>query len=405
MTSLRTGIRDLIRSRIFERFDASLGGAVGALEVALLAWGFALVRDPAMLPVGPLLLAGAANAALHAALYRRAREAAAVPGPVGALARAYAALGLAVVIVGCAVIGSALAAVLAAWAGVGGAASLGAFRVLSPVGAAACGLALAWGFSNRLRPFQVSRVPVTVAGLEPDLAGLCVAHLSDLHIGNGLEGRRLDALVDRVHALDPDLIVLTGDLFDYDPSHVEAGAAVLGRLSAPLGVYAVLGNHDVYTGIDRIATALARFAPGLQLLRDSWERLPVPARLYIAGVDDPGSDWTSGGRGLASIDKLAAALPNDGPSLLLVHRPDAFHQAAELGFPLVLAGHFHGGQVALPGSRGRWNVARLLSPFHQGLFRRGDSWLYVSRGLGFAGPRIRLGAQPEIALLQLDPGD
>jgi predicted MPP superfamily phosphohydrolase len=89
--------------------------------------------------------------------------------------------------------------------------------------------------------------------------------------------------------------------------------------------------------------------------------------------------------------------------VLLVHRPDAFAQAAALGLPLVLAGHFHGGQIALPVGEGRWNAARLLTPYHRGRYRLGDATLYVSRGLGFAGPRVRFGSRPEIAVLELVP--
>jgi predicted MPP superfamily phosphohydrolase len=87
--------------------------------------------------------------------------------------------------------------------------------------------------------------------------------------------------------------------------------------------------------------------------------------------------------------------------LLLVHRPDAFVQAAALGVRLVLAGHFHGGQLALPVGNGRWNAACFLTPYHRGLYRTGDATLYVSRGLGFAGPRVRFGSRPEIAVLEL----
>jgi predicted MPP superfamily phosphohydrolase len=130
-------------------------------------------------------------------------------------------------------------------------------------------------------------------------------------------------------------------------------------------------------------------------------RLPADAPLYLAGIEDPGRDWTEHGHGLVMMEKLAAAAPSDGPMLLLVHRPDAFVQAAALGFRLVLAGHFHGGQLALPIGDGRWNVARLLTPYHRGLYRLGEATLYVSRGLGFAGPRVRFGSRPEIAVLEL----
>jgi predicted MPP superfamily phosphohydrolase len=86
-----------------------------------------------------------------------------------------------------------------------------------------------------------------------------------------------------------------------------------------------------------------------------------------------------------------------------MHRPDAFPRAAELGFALVLSGHFHGGQVALPLAGGRWNAARLLTRFDRGLHRDGNASLYVSRGLGFAGPRLRIASRPEIAVHELQP--
>ena len=84
---------------------------------------------------------------------------------------------------------------------------------------------------------------------------------------------------------------------------------------------------------------------------------------------------------------MAAVRPADGPSLLLVHRPEVFEQATRLGFPLVLAGHTHGGQLALPTPGGRYNLARLVTPLTRGLYRAGASVLYVNRGLGVGGPR------------------
>ena len=400
---LRDWVRSWVRNQIFERFHAALGAAFGVSVAVLIAWGVAVGAGPRALAWKPLFaLAVALGAAGGWALPRGVELARAGPraraGLRAAFAVGFALLALAAGVAGFTAAFGGLALLLAS-AGLSAESGLAIFRGGSAAGVAGLAAALAWGFAVEPARLEVTRLRVALPGAP---AGLRIAHLSDLHIGNGMDGRRLDALLARVDALAPDLVVLTGDLFDHDPSAVGAGARALGRLRAPLGVFAVLGNHDVRVGAELVAGALADHAPEVTLLRDAWRRLPAAAPLYVAGVDDPGRDWTGlRGRGLPALARLAAALPADGPAILLVHRPDAFPQAASLGFGLVLAGHFHGGQIALPTAGGRWNAARLLSRFHRGLYRRGDSSLYVSRGLGFAGPRIRIGSRREIALLEI----
>jgi len=198
----------------------------------------------------------------------------------------------------------------------------------------AVSLVIVWGFTvGRLR-VQHCRVPVVIEGLRPELRGLRIAQISDLHIGNGLEGASLQALVERVNGLDADLVVLTGDIFDFDPSALEPGARLLGGLRARLGVYAVLGNHDLYTGETRVADALAAFAPKVVMLGGRLEALAAGAPIYLAGVDDPGEDWTARGIHVEVLERLGDSLPGDGPCLLLAHRPDVFAQASRLGFSL-----------------------------------------------------------------------
>ena len=125
--------------------------------------------------------------------------------------------------------------------------------------------------------------------------------------------------------------------------------------------------------------------------------------LNLAGSEDPGRDWTARRVRLPSLERLAAQRPDDGPTLLLVHRPELFAHAAELGFPLVLAGHTHGGQLALPTPGGHYNLARVVSPLTRGLYRRGGSTLYVNRGLGVGGPAVRVNCAREIAIIELGP--
>jgi predicted MPP superfamily phosphohydrolase len=398
-------LRDFIRSVLFERFPLAAGVAVGVAQALLVAVALVLVGGLETLAAGPLALAGAGLVTAHA--WGVPRLGLSRPrSPLGrSLASLYLGIGFASIGFAAALVafalGSACLAALLAFAGLPAELGFALFRGGSAAVTAATAVALGWGFAAGPRGLEVTSIRVEISGLARSLAGLRIAQLTDLHIGNGVEGDRLAGMVERSNALGADLVVLTGDLFDHDPQALVAGARGLAGLRARLGVFAVLGNHDLFAGGERVAAALAEHAPAIRLLRGERVRVPAPAPLYLAGLDDPGRDWTAGGGTLPAIAALAADLPGDGPTILLVHRPDAFPQAAALGFPLVLAGHFHGGQIALPLGGGRWNAARLISPFHRGVYRVGASTLYVSRGLGFAGPRIRLGSVPEIALIEL----
>jgi len=168
-------------------------------------------------------------------------------------------------------------------------------------------------------------------------------------------------------------------------------------------VFAVLGNHDLYTGSEMVADGLARHAPGLRLLRGDVVRLATTAPLYVAGLDDPSGNFTARGLEIPDLAALGEELPADGHTVLLVHRPELFPQAARLGFPLVLAGHTHGGQLALPLASGRHNMARLITRYARGLYEEAGSLLYVNRGVGVAGPALRVGCTREVATLELRP--
>ncbi|MCP4037173.1 MAG: metallophosphoesterase, partial [bacterium] len=231
---------------------------------------------------------------------------------------------------------------------------------------------------------------------------LDIAHITDLHVGPLLRGPRLSEFVERINRLDTDLVVITGDIFDFDPRYIEEGCRELAKLRARHGVYAVLGNHDHYTGTEAVVAGL-REQTAIRLLRDEWARIDIPGgQFVIVGLEDPEDGWMDKQSEHAELDRLAAEIPEDLPSLLLVHRPSFFHHAEELGFPLVLAGHTHGGQIALPFAT-HANMARMISERTRGLFRRGDSQMYVNRGLGMAGLPMRLNCPREITLIQLSP--
>lgn len=347
------------------------------------------------------LLLVAANVAIVPMLRVARRD----PGVAGYVARGYTIVGISTLLVGL-IVAASWAGVFPllgflGWLGLGSELAFDLFRGISGLGVCALGFMLVWGFTAGQSRVERTLVPVKLEGLSGSHRGLRIVQISDLHIGNGLEDEQLDRVVADVNALDPDVIALTGDLFDFDPAYIEDGARRLGGLRARHGVFAVLGNHDTYAGADEVADALARRAPGIRLLREEVFRLPTEDPLYLAGVDDPGRSWFSDQLELEALERIGRSLPDDGPVLLLVHRPQAFPQAARLGFPLVLAGHTHGGQLALPLPGGRINLARLVTRFHRGLYRERDSVMYVNRGIGVAGPAIRFNCSREIATIEL----
>ncbi len=398
-------MKSRIRKLLFGRLILTLALLLGAMQVVVGHWvtvALAGREGPGLgigLALAALLVTG--NAYLVPVL-RRARRRGGFPGMV---ARAYMGLGVATILLGIAVV--------AIWLGflpIGGLLSLFGvspeilfqiFRVLSiPVVGTIAGMLL-WGFTGGQSYVAHTHLRIPLEELSEDLRGLRIVQTSDLHIGNGMQGRRLERLVDRINALDPDLVALTGDLFDFDSSVLERGARMLAGLRARYGVFAVLGNHDTYTGTEEVAAALRDHAPGLRLLRGEVVQIPLAAPFYLAGIDDPGRDWTARGVDLPGLQELAEKLPDDGPTVLLVHRPEAFPQAARLGFSLVLAGHTHGGQLALPSVDGRLNLARLVTRYHRGLFRENGSVLYVNRGAGVAGPALRINCPREITTIEL----
>ena len=284
---------------------------------------------------------------------------------------------------------------------------LGSSLVVEPALIAGGGLAIGFGFGSILwgylvgqRRVHVERVDLPIRNLPVRLAGLRIAHITDLHIGPQLRAPQLRGFMQRVNELEPDLIVITGDMFDFNPTFIEEGCRELAALRARYGVYAVLGNHDVYTGAELVAQGIERLT-SIRLLRDSWAQLRVEGTsLCLAGIDDPAEGWTDRETESPDIERLAKQIPNELTSLLLIHRPSFFRQAARLGFPVCLAGHTHGGQISFPGAQ-HHNPSRLIAHWTRGLFQDGDSLLYVNRGLGVAGPPIRLNCPREIALLRL----
>lgn len=254
-------------------------------------------------------------------------------------------------------------------------------------------LLAAYAVLVRRRWLRVRTIDVPIPGLGAALDGYRIAQLSDLHIGSLCPRARADRWADRANALDVDLCALTGDYVTSGVAFHEDIAAVLGRLRARDGVIAVMGNHD-YFGDGEPLIKLLR-ARGVAVLRNEHTVLARDAdRVTIAGVDDV---WTR----RADVDRALAGRDPAIPAIVLAHDPALFPALAARGAALVLSGHTHWGQIALPFLATRYNVSRLAHRYHAGTFREGGSTLYVHPGMGTTGPPVRFGSPPEITVLRL----
>jgi uncharacterized protein len=280
-------------------------------------------------------------------------------------------------------------------------------------------LAATYGFAaGRLR-YTIERVDVPVANLPLELAGLRIAQLSDIHIGDYMPPHEIARAVDMANDLHPDISFVTGDFVSSIGDPLDACIAELSRLRAPLGVWGCNGNHEIYAGVEDEAERLFR-EKGMRLLRGSAAVVEHNgARFNLLGVDYQRDHMTSGepivGPMLHEIEPL---IRRDMPNILLSHNPNSFRRAAELGIELSLAGHTHGGQVKFEIVDHSVSPARLITPFVAGLYRLPmnghggvasgttntslqKASLYVNRGLGTFGFPVRIGVPPEITLLTL----
>lgn len=249
---------------------------------------------------------------------------------------------------------------------------------------------------------EVNHHDIPVADLPPAFAGLRIAQMSDFHGGSQVSPAYLQEAVELTHKQKPDVIVLTGDFVHKGFEHVERVARVLGHLHCPLGVFAVLGNHDFSVrnalGIRRyrhlhraVSQALVRH--GIRVLQNETHVLQRHDRqLYLTGIEDLWSRVCDPERALANLAPTT-------PRIVLAHNPCTIERLGSHRCDLMLSGHTHGGQVNLPGL-GRVTLGPNGRRYAAGLYTYRDSLLYVNKGVGF-GFRVRFGVRPEVAVFNL----
>lgn len=255
------------------------------------------------------------------------------------------------------------------------------------------------GLFNARRRAKVVTIEVPIDDLPAALAGFTIVQISDIHVGPTIKRRYVDAIVDAVNRLKPDLIAVTGDVVDGSVPQLTQHTQPLSRLSARHGAFLVTGNHEYYAGANAWIDEFRRL--GLNVLLN--EHVIVDhdgARAVIAGVTDYSAGHHDPAHRSDPVAALAGAPGDVLIKVLLAHQPRSAEAAAAAGFTLQLSGHTHGGQF-FP-----WNFfVRFQQPFTAGLARLNGLWVYTSRGTGYWGPPKRLGAPSEITRLRLVHGE
>jgi hypothetical protein len=264
-------------------------------------------------------------------------------------------------------------------------------------------LSSGYGIYRAQNDFDWFEHEVKIADLPPQLSGLRVMQISDLHVGSFLRGDKLKRYIHQINQKEADLVVITGDIIDHNVAFLPECLEGLATLNMPRhGAYVCIGNHDYYSGgADEIFEGVEKL--GMVTLRDSHVTVPVRgAQLTVAGIDYPWREGPAlnGDQFTKHVEKALANRHPEAPTIMLAHHPHAFDEAARLGVPLTLSGHTHGGQFALNYPGGSISLGDLMFKYVAGLYSKGNANLYVNRGIGNWFP-VRLGAPPEVTILTL----
>ncbi len=257
--------------------------------------------------------------------------------------------------------------------------------------------------------YKLENKEIKIANLPPELKGLTLTLLSDIHAGEYMTEDDMKEYADVVNNLGSDIILIPGDFVNFQPEDSKNVARAFRDLKAKHGIYGTLGNHDFFVNPDYVASVINNETP-VKILRNKYDKITVNGKdLYVLGVDDTRDAGIKMNEKILNyIDTTSAEASSANPSysnspkILLCHKPYAFDDIAKREIDLILAGHTHGGQV-IPFKLGdfRLTFATFVSKYIAGLYSIGKSNMYVSRGLGTVGLPIRLNCPPEITKITL----
>jgi len=252
------------------------------------------------------------------------------------------------------------------------------------------------------RRLAIHELDASLSSLPAAFDGVTIAQISDLHVGPHTSRRYLRRVERAVRSVAPDIIAVTGDLVDDRPEDVAHYAAVFGRLAAPLGVFVIAGNHEVYAGWDDIERELRSRNVGSLLVNEAYIIERDGACVTIVGTGDPAGKQMNAARVAPDIARTLAGIPSDGTVIALAHNPALWPALAERGVALTLSGHTHWGQLSFP--RHNWSLASPFLEYAMGIHQRGNALLYIAPGTGYWGIPFRLGAPSEVTLVTLRRG-
>ena len=259
-----------------------------------------------------------------------------------------------------------------------------------------------WTYITRIEPEWIDIVPqeLHLPRLSTAFDGFRLVQISDIHLSEALNGEQLAQACQQVIAQKPDLVAITGDFIEERRGQRRRLAGLidgLRELTQQAQVVFVFGNHDYWTGADRLRSALAEL--DMQELRNDVLTLEKDGqKLHVAGVDDI---W----EGRPNLSAVLAKLPDDGAAVLMAHEPDYANTSAKTGrFDLQLSGHSHGGQVVLP-LVGPPILPSMGELYPSGLYQVGTMKQYTNRGLGTTSPHVRFNCRPEITVFTLRAED
>lgn len=278
---------------------------------------------------------------------------------------------------------------------------------ISTVGVIAAGGGAAY-YSRSIEPswVDITSVPLYMPRLSPAFDGYRVVQISDIHADEEwMFPDRLQPIIHAVNELHPDLILITGDFVTYEGDYPLNTVSALASLSAHDGIFAVLGNHDHWSGADEVRAVLK--TTDIQELPNKVHTIARKgAMLHIVGLDDL---WPYSSRTLSVwsyeplLHDVIRTMPQQGAAILLVHEPDFADVAARSNrFDLQLSGHTHGGQVRIP-FVGAVELPPLGRKYSSGLYQFSSMQLYTNRGLGMVHPMVRFNCRPEITLFTCHP--
>lgn len=240
---------------------------------------------------------------------------------------------------------------------------------------------------------EVSSHTIRLKNLPRAFDGLKLVHLTDIHHSKFVSFNDVFRMVELSNQQDPDVVLLTGDYITWSKKFIAPMAEALRHLKSRLGVYAVLGNHDIRVDADQVTQALEKVQ--IKVLRNASARIDLKGdSLWVGGVDEYMY-------GQSDIPLAMRDVPRSQPRILLAHNPEILDEAASHQVDFVLAGHTHGGQIKIPYMRSLNIVTQPGREILEGFVRNGKTQMYISRGLGKVVVPVRILCPPEIPVFYL----